>query len=73
MKIAGTTFDNEEGEEIEDIVKVSVIARRMKNLPNKKKIQRKIKEIKVEMSKDINERIDFKQNQSSLFSVRGIN
>ena len=73
MKIAGTTFDNEEGEEIEDIVKVSVIARRMKNLPNKKKIQRKIKEMKVEIPKDINERIDFKQSQSSLFTVRGIN
>ena len=73
MKIAGTTFDNEEGEEIEDIVKVSVIARRMKNLPNKKKMQRKIKAINVESPREINERIDFKQNQSTLFTVRGIN
>ena len=73
MKIAGTTFDNEEGEEIEDIVKVSVIARRMKNLPNKKKMQRKIKVINVESPREINERIDFKQNQSTLFTVRGIN
>jgi len=73
LKIAGTNFKTEEDEEIEDILRVSLIAIRMKNLPYKRKIHRKTKEIKMEISKDINERMDFRQDQSSLFSVRGFN
>ena len=73
MKIAGTTFDTEEGEEIEDIVKVFFIARRMKSLPYQGKVRRKSKKAALEILKETNVYHDFKQGKFSLFSVRGLN
>ncbi|UCD14344.1 MAG: hypothetical protein JSW60_02715 [Thermoplasmatales archaeon] len=72
MNIAGATFDNEEVEEIEDIVKVSLIARRIKNLPNQKKAQINRRKPALEVLKKTYEQNDFKQGKFSLFSARGL-
>lgn len=73
MKIAGTTFDTEEDEEFEDIVKVSIIAQRMRNLPNKSKSRSKINGANLIILKNVGKYNNFNQDQSSLFSVRGFN
>lgn len=72
MKIAGSTFDEQEGEEIEEIVKVSLIARRIKNLPNKKKIQREYKNTKTEIFNEENVNINLKPNVIKIFTARGL-
>lgn len=73
MKIAGSTFDEQEGEEIEAIVKVSLIARRIKNLPNKKKRQKKLNNTDTEIFNEKNIDIEFKPNILKIFSARGLN
>ena len=73
MNIAGITSDTEEGEEIENIVKVFLIARRMKNLPYQRKTQRKRRKAPLEINDEINMFHNFKQGQFSLFSARGLN
>jgi len=73
LKIAGSTFDEQEGEEIEAIVKVSLIARRIKNLPNKKKRQKKLNNTDTEIFNEKNIDIEFKPNILKIFSARGLN
>ena len=73
MKIAGTTYDANEGEEIEDIVKVFIIARRMKNLPNQRKKPIKIKKVNFQNEKEKLGCHAFEGIKTSLFSIRGIN
>ena len=73
MIIAGITFETEEDEEIEDIVKVSIIAQRMRNLPNKNKMRNRPKGENFVILKNIGKYNILNQNQSSLFSVRGFN
>ncbi len=73
MKIAGTTYDAFEGEEIEDIVKVFIIARRMKSLPNLGKKRIKNKKVSFETNKEKRECHAFEGIKTSFFSLRGIN
>ena len=73
MKIAGTTYDANENEEIEDIVKVFIIASRVKNLPNQRKKQIKNKKVNFENEKEKLESHAFEGIKRSFFSLRGIN
>jgi hypothetical protein len=73
LKIAGSTFNEEEGEEIEAIVKVSLIAKRMKDLPNKSKIKKKIKNSTAEIFSDAIEEINYTTLITSKCKVRGLN
>lgn len=73
MKIAGTTFDANEGKEIEDIVKVFIIARRIKNLPYQRKERIKIGKTNLELIKVTNDSNNSHQIPFLHFSVRGLN
>lgn len=73
LKIAGITHDNEEGKEIEAIVKVALIAKRMKNLPYEKKEQNKVKKETETIIININEYTEIKSGNNSLFTARGLN
>jgi hypothetical protein len=73
MKIAGTTYDVNEGEEIEDIVKVFIIASRVKNLPDQRKKQIKNKKVNFENEKEKLRCHAFEGIKTSLFLLRGIN
>jgi len=73
MKIAGTTYDANEGEEIEDIVKIFIIVRRMKNLPIQRKKQIKNRKSNLGIFTPINECHAFEGIKTSLFSIRGMN
>jgi hypothetical protein len=73
MKIAGITSDAKEGKEIEEIVKVFVIAKRMKNLPYEKKKQYKPRNSKLYYKKEAQMCHAFEGIKSSFFLFRGIN
>ena len=72
MKIAGVPSDMEDIVDIEEIIKVSVIAQRMKNLPCRRKTQKIIGKTYL---KSLKEEMDCNPicRYLSLFSVKGLN
>jgi hypothetical protein len=73
LLIAGSTFDEEEGEEIEAIVKISLVAKRIKNLANKQKIDLKNDKNKREIFAEERNKNRFKPNILTKTSARGLN
>jgi hypothetical protein len=73
MKIAGITYDAQEGKEIEDIVKVFVIAKRMKSLPYERKKRYKTNNLKLNLQKEVQVCHAFEGIKTSFFLFRGIN
>ena len=73
MKIAGITSDTEESEEIEDIIKIFFISKRMKNISYQYGVQRKRSKAALKIPEKIAGHYSFIPSKFSLFSVRGIN
>jgi len=73
MNIVGTAYDSEEIEDIENIIKVFVIAQRIGNLPHNHKTELSLEKTNKGFLKKETQPNTLMQGYLSNFSVKGLN